>query len=135
MLLLHGLGHRILYVHFNAATEWIPLQHLLLMLLLIELRVVLLEGRYGDRLGLVKLLVGLYFCLFLLHLDLLLNSSDLISYAHGVILNLFAHLEGPARRFGVSRLDHLAHRYLLLRQVHHLEVLSDLELIPTDAVL
>ena len=113
--MLHGLGHRILYVHFNAAAERIPLKHLLLLLLLTELLIVLLESCNGDRLGLVELLVGLYFCFLFLHLDLLLNSSDLIPYAHGICLNLFAHFEGPARRFGVSCLDHLAHRDLLLR--------------------
>ena len=62
-------------------------------------------------------------------MDLLLDASYLISHAHRVRLNLFAHFEGFPGRFTVSRLDHLAHIDLLLRQIHHLEVAAYMQLL------
>jgi len=77
-------------------------------------------------------LVVLFFLLclsfFLLHLYLLLNTSYLVTYAHGVRLDLLAHLKGSLRRLGVSSLNHLTHIDLSLGQIHHLKVSSNTKL-------
>ena len=87
---LHGLGHNVLSVHLDCATEWVPLQHLLLLLR--HHMVVALHCCYRDCLSLMQLLVSLGLGLLLLHLDLLLDPCDLIPDAHSVILHLLRHL-------------------------------------------
>ena len=43
---LQRLGHRVVLIHLNSATEWVSLEHLLLVLrhLSVELRVLILQS-------------------------------------------------------------------------------------------
>lgn len=77
----------------------------------------------------MQLLLVLRSCFFLLHLDLLLDTRDLIANPQGVRLDLVAHLEGTLGCLRVAALDHFTHANLSLRQIHHLEVAADSELV------
>lgn len=75
---LHWLRHLVLHVHLNVAAERVSLQDLLLghgygwMFAL--------ESCYRHRLSLVKLLFSLRLRSFLLHCNLLLDASNLVTH-------------------------------------------------------
>ena len=123
---LHWLRHLVLHVHLDVAAERVSLQDLLLghgygwMLAL--------ESCYRHRLSLMKLLFSLRLRSFLLHCNLLLDASDLVTHIQRVVLHLLAHFEGLRRSLGVSLLYHLAYFDLCLRQIHHFKVTVDVKL-------
>lgn len=132
-LRLDGLGHGVLDIHLNRAAQGVPLQHLLMLVMLVMVLLLLLGINTTVmilRRMVVKVLLSCGLVGFLLlHLDLVLDASDLVADEHGVRLDLLAHLKGLAGGLRVTRLDHLAHVDLGLGQVHQFEVRADLQLL------